>query len=49
MYVRSDFNGVTRTLADAKWKALAYYDDLTWANIEGKPTFSSSSVANSVA
>lgn len=49
MYVRSDFNGVTRTLADAEWKALAYYDDLTWANIEGKPTFSSSSVANSVA
>ena len=49
MYIRSDFNGVTRTLADAEWKALAYYDDLTWANIEGKPTFSSSSVANSVA
>lgn len=49
MYVRGDFNGVTRTLADAEWKALAYYDDLTWANIEGKPTFSSSSVANSVA
>lgn len=49
MYVRSDFNGVTRTLADAKWKALAYYDDLTWSNITNKPTFSSSSVANSVA
>lgn len=49
MYVRSDFNGVTRTLADAEWKALAYYDDLTWNNITNKPTFSSSSVANSVA
>lgn len=49
MYVRSDFNGVTRTLADAEWKALAYYDDLTWSNITNKPTFSSSSVANSVA
>lgn len=49
MYIRSDFNGVTRTLADAKWKALAYYDDLTWDTITNKPTFSSSSVANSVA
>lgn len=49
MYVRSDFNGVTRTLAGAEWKALAYYDDLTWSNITNKPTFSSSSVANSVA
>lgn len=49
MYVRSDFNGVTRTLAHAEWKALAYYDDLTWNNITNKPTFSSSSVANSVA
>lgn len=49
MYVRSDFNGVTRTLADAEWKALAYYADLTWSNITNKPTFSSSSVANSVA
>jgi hypothetical protein len=49
MYVRSDFNGTTRTLADAEWKALAYYNDLTWGNIANKPTFSSSSVANSVA
>lgn len=49
MYVRSDFNGTTRTLADAEWKALAYYNDLTWSNIANKPTFSSSSVANSVA
>ncbi len=49
MYIRSDFNGVTRTLADAEWKALAYYDDLTWDTITNKPTFSSSSVANSVA
>lgn len=49
MYVRSDFNGITRTLADAEWKALAYYNDLTWNNITNKPVFSSSSVANSVA
>lgn len=49
MYVRSDFNGTTRTLADAEWKALAYYNDLTWNNITNKPVFSSSSVANSVA
>lgn len=49
LYVRSDFKGVTRTLANAEWKALAYYGDLTWNNITNKPTFSSSSVANSVA
>ena len=49
MYVRSDFNGVTRTLADAEWKALAYYDDLTWANIEGKPVISADAKSNSIA
>lgn len=49
MYVRSDFNGVTRTLADAEWKALAYYDDLTWANIEGKPVISADARSNSIA
>lgn len=49
MCVRSDFNGVTRTLADAEWKALAYYDDLTWANIEGKPVISADAKSNSIA
>nr|DAH06710.1 MAG TPA: hypothetical protein [Caudoviricetes sp.] len=49
MYVRSDFNGVTRTLAGAEWKALAYYDDLTWANIEGKPVISADAKSNSIA
>lgn len=49
IYVRNGWNGKNMDMSQVPWRKIPWTTDLTWANIEGKPTFSSSSVANSVA
>lgn len=49
IYVRNAWNGKNMDMSQVPWRQIPWRTDLTWDTITNKPTFSSSSVANSVA
>ena len=49
IYVRNAWNGKNMDMSQVPWRQIPWRTDLTWNTITNKPTFSSSSVANSVA
>ena len=49
IYVRNAWNGKHMDMSQVPWRQIPWRTDLTWNTITNKPTFSSSSVANSVA
>lgn len=49
IYVRNAWNGKNMDMSQVPWRQIPWRTDLTWDTITNKPTFSSSSVADSVA
>lgn len=49
IYVRNAWNGKNMDMSQVPWRQIPWRTDLTWNTITNKPTFSSSSVADSVA